>query len=273
MALQQLEVGRNIEGYPGLTLMTVHSSYLRGRGNISVYAPEHSGHVPLPIVVLLHGVYGNHWVWMHLGRAHQVYQRLRNTNDIGDCILVMPEDGSYYAGSAYLPLLHGPDAERWIMHDVLEAVYRCIDGADPSSPLFLTGLSMGGYGALRLGAKYAADGRFRLQGIAAHSSITRLEDLSHFVSEPLSVYQCADQAESDLLHWFKCHCASLPPLRIDCGESDLLLGGNQRFVAELSELGIDIPLEVYPGGHEWPYWERHLEKTLRFFDALLMRSP
>ncbi|WP_020208792.1 alpha/beta hydrolase [Gilvimarinus chinensis] len=268
MSIQQIEAS-NADGYlpAGLKYITVHSSALKGRGNISCYNTA-SRRKDLPIVVLLHGVYGNHWVWTNLGGAHTVYDSLRQNNAIDEMLLVMPEDGSYYAGSGYLPLKEGRNFEAWIMQDVLEAVIRTVDCVSENSPVFLSGLSMGGYGALRLGAKYAS----QVKGISAHSSITKLEDFKHFIKEDLSIYQCENPQETNLMYWISKNQADFPPLRLDCGTEDLLYSSNIEFMQKLDEQKVKYLSETPAGGHEWSYWNRQVAATFRFFHHLQQKS-
>ncbi|WP_332369533.1 hypothetical protein [Spirosoma telluris] len=49
----------------GLRYITVKTPNLKGRGDITVWlpSPELIGPEPLPLVILLHGVYGSHWAW------------------------------------------------------------------------------------------------------------------------------------------------------------------------------------------------------------------
>ncbi|MGD8174469.1 MULTISPECIES: alpha/beta hydrolase [Marinimicrobium] len=263
MSLQQIEQSDPKYTQDGLSLLTVHSSALKGRGNIACYN-AFSDARDIPIVILLHGVYGNHWVWMNLGGVDRVYDRLRASADIGEMLLVMPEDGSYYAGSGYLPLSHGPNAERWIVEDCLEAVLRSIPCVSERSNVYISGLSMGGYGALRLGAKYP--GRFK--GISAHSAITRLDEMALFVDEDLSLYQCGHPKEADLRYWTQENLHQLPPIRLDCGEDDDLRGGNVEYSRLLDQLGKSHDFQLLPGGHEWPYWHRAVERTFRFLSDL-----
>ncbi|MBU2887680.1 ATPase [Gilvimarinus agarilyticus] len=268
MSIQQIECSADASYLPaGLKYLTVHSSALKGRGNISCYNAG-STQQHLPIVILLHGVYGNHWVWMNLGRVHEVYEELRRNGEIGEMLLVMPEDGSYYAGSGYLPLTEGRDFDTWIMQDSLEAVIDSIDCVSKNSPIYLTGLSMGGYGALRLGAKHAQ----RVSGISAHSAITCLEDFRHFINEDLSIYQCANDKESDLLHWCQLNRSKLPPIRIDCGTDDVLFPSNTTLVKKLETAQIEHSFKTPPGGHEWSYWHRQIAETLRFFECIQTTS-
>ncbi|WP_041522676.1 alpha/beta hydrolase [Gilvimarinus agarilyticus] len=268
MSIQQIESSADASDLPaGLKYLTVHSSALKGRGNISCYNAA-SKQQELPIVMLLHGVYGNHWVWMNLGRVHEVYDELRRNGEIGEMLLVMPEDGSYYAGSGYLPLSNGQDFDAWIMEDALSAVTQSLACVSERSKVYLSGLSMGGYGALRLGAKHAA----RVSGISAHSSITCMDDFKHFVKEDLSIYRCNDANEADLLHWFSQNRHQLPPIRLDCGTDDVLFNSNQALTTHLSNAGIDHDFEAPSGGHEWSYWNIQVAKTLRFFDRIHRRA-
>ncbi len=263
MAIQQIEQSSR-EGAKGKRMtLTVHASSLKGRGTISCYNAYSEGR-DLPIVILLHGVYGGHWVWMNMGGVHDVYDRLRVDNNMDEMLLVMPEDGSYYAGSGYLPLSNGYDFERWIMEDMLETVIQRVPAVSNRSRLYITGLSIGGYGALRLGAKYAN----RFNGISAHSAITDIKEMSLFVKEELSIYHCEDPNETDVLYWFKRNKQHLPPMRIDCGENDELYAGNLKFSQQLNDAQIDHTFLTSTGGHEWPYWHRMVEHTLRFFDGL-----
>jgi len=59
---------------------------------------------------------------------------------------------------------------------------------------------------------------------------------------------------------------NIPPLRFDCGKGDALIEGNRLLHTQLLELGVPHEYEEFDGAHEWPYWQKHLESTLRFFD-------
>jgi S-formylglutathione hydrolase FrmB len=120
---------------------------------------------------------------------------------------------------------------------------------------------MGGFGALRLGAKYAD----RFRGISGHSSITHFSQMSRFVEEPLDAYGPPPDSAQSVLHWMDAKRDKLPPVRFDCGTEDPLLEENRTLHRELDARGIAHVYEEFPGGHEWSYWETHLADTLRFF--------
>lgn len=104
------------------------------------------------------------------------------------------------------------------------ALVEEIDGAEAGSLLFIAGLSMGGFGALRIGAKYS--GRFL--GISGHSSITCLEQMKLFVEEDLMGYAQEHKVDEDWLSTFPQYRGSLPPIRFDCGIDDSLIEYNRE---------------------------------------------
>jgi S-formylglutathione hydrolase FrmB len=218
------------------------------------------------VVILLHGVYGSAWSWAHSAGVHLQANEMIRRGELPPMVLTMPSDGLWGDGSGYLPH-NGYDFEKWIAEDILAALSEKIDGVGMASPLFITGLSMGGFGALRIGAKYGA----RFWGISGHSSITSLEQMKLFVAEDLAQYRQKDEVQEDVFKTIQHYRHSLPPLRFDCGISDPLIEYNRQLHRQLQQAGIMHQYEEYEGGHEWPYWTEHIRKTLQFF-ALQLKS-
>jgi len=249
----------------GLRLITVKTPNLRGRGDMTLWLPD-GVNQPMPLVILLHGVYGSHWVWSLKGGAHRTADRLIRDGRMQPMALVMPSDGLWGDGSGYLPH-DGHTFDRWIVDDVPQAVIEAagvaIDG------LFISGLSMGGYGALRLGACHPD----RFRAISGLSSITDLKQIKLFVEEPLVAYQQANPEDESVLSLMRLNRDRLPPIRFDCGRDDLLIEHNRALHQALLDDGIPHQYEEFDGGHEWAYWETHLVETLLFFDAVARKSP
>jgi putative tributyrin esterase len=241
----------------GLRHVTVKSASLKGRGDITLWVP--SGVTPVGMVLLLHGVYGSHWAWALKGGAHRTAERLVASGEIPPLVLAMPSDGLWGDGSGYWK--HPTqDFERWMVEDVPAAVLRAVPVLSETSPRFISGLSMGGYGALRLACRFPD----RFAAASGHSSITRFEQLALFVEEPLDAYG-PGEGPRDVLDVALANRDRLPRLRFDCGTEDLLLEANRELHRGLERAGIAHEYEEFPGGHEWPYWEKHLAETLRFF--------
>jgi S-formylglutathione hydrolase FrmB len=253
--------------HDGLLPVTFKGPALCARADVTFFVPPNANAVRnLPLVLLLHGVYGSHWAWALKGGAHRTAARLIAEGAIPPMVLAMPSDGLWGDGSGYVRHPSGVDYERYVVDDVPACAAEVLRGTlSPASPLFIAGLSMGGFGALRLGAKHAA----RFRGVSGHSSITHFSQMSKFVEEPLASYGPPPAAEQSVLHWMETNRAQLPPVRFDCGTEDLLIEENRQLHRDLDARGIPHAYEEFPGGHEWPYWETHLEDTLRFFAAVL----
>ncbi|MFY0627108.1 MAG: esterase family protein [Reichenbachiella sp.] len=247
----------------GLRYITVKSKNLKGRGDICVFVPEGEELIDLPIVTLLHGVYGSAWIWSFMGGAHTTTARLIKEAKIKPMVIAMPSDGLWGDGSAYSEH-HGFDFEKWIAEDVICAVKENIPQTSEKSKLYISGLSMGGFGALRIGAKYAA----QYDGISGHSSITEIGQMKIFVEEKLASYKHENRANEDVLTAIIQNRNNLPPLRFDCGSTDELIEYNRKLHNELNEASITHQYEEFEGGHQWEYWQEHLVDTLIFFDNL-----
>jgi enterochelin esterase-like enzyme len=228
-----------------------------------VFVPPGTHH-DLPLVLLLHGVYGSHWAWANNGGAHRTAARLIESGLMRPMVLAMPSDGIWHGAEGYARH-HAGGYEAWIMDEVVGCVAEVLPELDFDPRLFLAGLSMGGYAALRLGAKY---GR-RILGISAHSAMTHLAEKGRFVDDPLSGLQTDRHS---VMWWVVRHRATLAPLRFDCGTEDPLIEANRRLHADLTAHGVSHRYQEFPGYHSWDYWALHLSDSLLFFEECLKRG-
>ena len=98
--------------------------------------------------------------------------------------------------------------------------------------------------------------------------MTRFEQHTQFVEERLEEYRCPDEDRSVFATMLR-NRNRLPPIRFDCGTEDPLLEANRELTGQLKTAGIPHEYVEYPGSHEWPYWEKHLEDMLLFFAKTL----
>jgi putative tributyrin esterase len=249
-----------------LRYITVRTKNLPGRGDMTVYVPQVTNMQHVPIIILLHGVYGSAWCWSFKAGVHLITHHLITEKKIAPMILVMPSDGLYRDGSAYLPHKDGYDYEKWIVEDVLDAVKQEIAVASPQSPLFITGLSMGGYGALRIGAKYP----HLFKAFSGLSSITDFNHLAYWY-ENGNIEEISANVIShpDVLETILLNRASLRPFMFDCGDKDILIEANRNLHRDLERNNILHVYNEYPGEHNWSYWRNHIKEHLLFFNEQL----
>ncbi|GAB1855910.1 alpha/beta hydrolase-fold protein [Flavobacteriaceae bacterium MHTCC 0001] len=247
-----------------LRFITVKTPNLKGRGDICVYVPKVENAKDLPVIILMHGVYGSAWIWAHKAGVHFTADKMIKAGDIQPFIIAMPSDGLWGDGSAYLPH-NQKNFEKWIVDDVRHAVLENITSTSEHSTFFISGLSMGGYGALHLGVKYPNI----FKAISGHSSITHIDQMPLFVEEPQESYPNIELDEVSVLKTILNQKDSLPKLRFDCGKDDLLIEHNRYLHNELEANNIPHTYEEFEGKHEWSYWQEHIKDTLLFFNSLV----
>lgn len=256
-----LEISNPAYENDNLRFITVKTPNLKGRGDICVYVPPGTGpDDSLPVVILLHGVYGSAWSWPLSSGVHIKANELIGQGQLPPMIIAMPSDGMWGDGSAFLPL-DGYNFEKWIAEDVHDALIETVKGATKQSQLFIAGLSMGGFGALRIGAKYG----HKFKAIAGLSSITSLPQIKFFVEESLKHYAQDNITDEDVFETFVKYRGHLPPIRFDCGTGDLLINYNRALHKKMDNAGIPHQYIENTGGHEWNYWSAHIIHTLKFF--------
>lgn len=266
IAFRTVELSEPSYEHEGLRFVTVKSPALGRRGDCVVWAPsirasdspERSTNIST-LLILLHGVYGSAWVWPLKAGVHRTAQRLIDRSEICPLVIAMPSDNLLGDGSGYIT--HpGCDVERWIVEEVPAIARLAAPQLRPDARVAIAGLSMGGFGALRLGAKYAD----RFHAISAHSAITDIAGMEEFVEEPVNDYlRAAPREELSVLYWVLKQRHKLPPLRFDCGITDSLLEPNRQLHSALTAADVPHIYQEFRGGHDWPYWTEHVTSTLR----------
>jgi S-formylglutathione hydrolase FrmB len=143
----------------------------------------------------------------------------------------------------------GADSGAMVLMELLPMLAG--QGLDTSRVGFL-GWSMGGYGALLLGARL---GPARTAGICA-------------VSPALwTSYMATDDGAFDSYNdWVKNTVFGLPaltsiPIRVDCGTADRFYAASRQFVAQLRR---PVSGSFSPGGHDASFWRAQLPDELRW---------
>jgi putative tributyrin esterase len=251
----------------GLVELTAFSASLNRRADLSLYAPRGwEDDLELPLVTLLHGVYGSHWAWARNGLAHMTLQSLVDRGQIRPVVLAMPSDGLIGIGSGYTSR-PGADAQSWILDEVPElARYRYPRVG--LTGMAIAGLSMGGWGALRLAAYRPR----QYQAAVGMSPITRWDDVAGYASEQQRSDHSYPIEDPDLADLLVARRAGLPPLRITCGSNDALAEDVRTLHRVLESAGVEHEYAETEGGHEWSVWVRELASSLIFIDRAWRRS-
>ena len=247
-----------------LRYLTVQSSYLKGRGDITVFVPPCvENHKDIPIVILLHGVYSSHWAWTRHMNVHNVTLQMIERGALEPMLLVMPSDGLKGGGTGYAKQEQF-DYEKWIVEDVIEAVESTISQVSKKSKRFISGLSMGGFGALRIGSKYTTV----FDGFSGHSSVMNLKDLQLFINDGPQKTHFETENELSVFQTILKNKEHIAPFRFDCGTDDELITSNRNVHQLLQKSSIKHIYEEFSGGHTGIYWQKHIQKSLLFFNTI-----
>ena len=234
------------------------SSALGKATTCNVIFPEdvaHSG--PFPTLYLLHGLSDDYSAWQRRTSIERYVQSL-------PLIVVMPDGGRGWYSNAH----QGADYERAILNDCIGFVERTFRADARREARCIGGLSMGGYGAIKLALQHpdtfaSAHGHSGAYGFGHAQWRTSEPEFRRIIGPqetggPLDLWQIAARATAATSR------GNLPALRIDCGTSDGLIEQNREFHEYLDELEIAHEYEEFAGAHDWAYWDKHIQGALRF---------
>ncbi len=209
---------------------------------------------PFPVFYLLHGLADDHSAWTRQTSIERYAEGY-------PFIIVMPEGGRSY----YTDAPEGEAYETALVRDLIPYVDRTFQTDPRREARVVGGLSMGGYGALKL-----ALGHPDLFCSAVSHSCSRALTWAHepFPPEPKFTRVFGPDPSGGPNDLFalaeRIDRRQLPALRIDCGTEDALLTGNRQFHRHLETLGIPHEYAEFSGGHAWDYWDQRIQESLRF---------
>lgn len=254
----------------GLFTGNFYSKNLRMTTQINVIFPDVSNDVtPLyegtpKVLYLLHGLSGNSDEWTRFSKI-EYYAKKYNF------IIIMPEvQRSFYTTGKV-----GIDYFHYVADELPAICGKWFHLDQRRENTFIAGESMGGYGAVKIALnrseKYEAVAS--LSGVLDYVGFTEMvlagnwEDMS-----PQEIQSFHGEAgkpeewENPLFLVEKLAKDENRPRLIQfCGTEDFLYENNQKFrkVAESNGYG-----HVYmegPGDHEWPYWDKMIQRAIQFF--------
>lgn len=212
----------------------------------------------LPVVYLLHGYGGNYADWVTKAKG---FEKLA---DLYSMIIVCPDgNNSWYWNSPVDPQYQ---YETYVADELVKWIDQKYKTIKDRRGRAITGLSMGGHGALYLA--------FRHQDIfGAAGSMSGGVDIRPFpnnweMAARLGKY--ADKPELwekntviNMLHLLTPNTLSL---LIDCGTEDFFFKVNENLHQQLLFRNIPHDYITRPGAHNWPYWNNAIQYQLLFMN-------
>lgn len=249
------------------------SEYLEQPASVLIYKPAtYNKNTKFPLVYLLHGYSENYKQWS------MTIDLQKLANDYGFIIVTPDGFTSYYINS---PLNKASQYEDFFFKELVPKVHQSFNIDDQN--IFISGLSMGGYGALRyfiLHKNY-----FNTAG----STSGALEiDYSNFQKVSQAFWQ-TDMLTKDLsatigapktTNWNTYSISTLinqnpefsKPFIFDCGTEDTLYPNSEKLKRLTAKLNIPATFIRQPRDHNTAYWHQSIQYHFVYFKQHLRKS-
>jgi len=221
-----------------------------------------SGKKELPkVLYLLHGYSDDHSIWMRRTSVER-YAAAHNL------AVIMPAvNHSFYCNEVY-----GERYWDYVSEELPRTMQRFFRISDKPEDTYVAGLSMGGYGAMRLALTYP-------ERFAAAASFSGAVDITATIDrhdeDGLAGRVFGDAAEpagtkSDLFFLMEKNADSKakPWLYVSCGTEDFLYDQHHKFIRDLTRHKWDVTGHDEEGAiHEWGFWDREISKFIEMIYA------
>ena len=241
----------------GVILPSPDSNDIFGSGDLAFFTPG----IRFQTLYLFHGAYGDYSDWTRKTSIERYAQERR-------LAVVMPSAGNSFYQDMYL----GEPYLTFISEELPKFVQTAFPLSAAREDNFTAGLSMGGYGALKVALS-------KPEQYAAAASLSGAVDLVRLAKDNASAsgghpfpftrifrdYQHLEDTDADLFQLIRRNRAENRPstkLFLSCGTEDFLyplhLGAKQT----LTDLGADAHFEEHLGSYNWQYWDTHIRRAM-----------
>ena len=236
----------------------------------SVILPEvktmmEQGGKPLPILYLLHGLSDDHTHWIRQTRLEFYARKYR-------LAIVMP----CVNRSFYTDMKHGAKYFTFVSEELPQVMELYFPLSHQREDRFAAGLSMGGYGAMKLGLlrpeRYAAvaslSGAVEMEADFFRHSVQKDDAFLRELTDIFGPFEAFMQSDNCLTRVAeRLDPAHAPRMYMACGTADFLFDSNEDFVRRFGEK-FSIQYETEEGAaHTWDFWDRQIEKVLAWLNV------
>lgn len=241
-------------------LLTIKSDLIPDIDSILVFTPDdYKLTNNYPLVILLHGWSGNYGDWNKLTDVQLL-------SDSYNFIVATP-DGFYDSWYLNSPLIANSQYENYFLSELFPKLLS--DYSIDTTKVFITGLSMGGHGAMTLFLKHP--NLFKSVG-----STSGIVDITAF-PENWGMKNKLGELNSNREIWEMNSALYIldstsfinKTFILDCGTEDFAYDVNLDFAHKAKKLGFNFMFYSIPGDHTSKHWTKMIEKHFEFFHAQL----
>lgn len=217
-------------------------------------------------VYLLHGMSDDHTVWQRRTSIERYVSRL------GIAVVMPPTHLGFYTDTTY-GMAYWTFVSEELPRICREFFPRMSQKREDT---LAAGLSMGGYGAwkLGLGASETFGAAASLSGaldMASDGHRQMIEEKRAYFEGIFGSEEQLKGSENDLLALAEKLAAAgkaRPRLYAWCGTEDFLYQDNLHAWEHVKKLGYDLTCEESAGDHQWKYWDAKIQDVLRWWLGL-----
>lgn len=229
--------------------LNLYSDALGKASQVAVIMPQYRMKkelsAPFRCLYLLHGYSDDNSMWVRRTAIERYADRYH-------LAVIMPDGGKSY----YTNMCCGERYYDYIALELPEIIDRMFPVSQVREDNFIAGLSMGGYGAMKIGLRRSD----RFSAIAAFSSVADIRGYASHLPNVFGPEGRLDETD-DLFHLAET-CQNRPRIYLASGDSDHLTPANQRLSDHLAALGYDHSFSIAPGGHTWEFWDDQIQRAL-----------
>ena len=238
--------------------------HMRAPFNVELPAGYEHDVARYPVLYLLHGIGDHYDAWVE--KTNLLVYATRYP-----LIIVMPEaDKGWYTNGV------APNArwEDYLMKEVIPYVESHYRTLQDQRMWAVAGLSMGGYGALKLGLKYRDQFSFAASMSGAlyvtnwsDQDLKDRQDIAHTIDAafgPVGSPARTANSLNTLLDAALGDKESGPPfIYLDCGTEDHLITDSRQFSETLLQKKVPHEYRERPGVHDWHEWDHQIQEVLK----------
>lgn len=212
-----------------------------------------NGREKLKCLYLLHGLSDDHTIWLRRTSIE------RYAADYGICVVMPCAHKSFYCDMKY-----GMNYYTYVAKELPGIIRSFFNVSEKREDNFVAGLSMGGYGALKIALRepdsFCAGAG--LSGAVSFQTRHMFSDIGKAifgengtVPDEDNLYFLAEKtAESE----------NKPRLFMAVGTEDFLYTENKAFRKYLKRLNYDLTYMEGPGNHNWAFWDEYIQYVLKW---------
>lgn len=222
---------------------------------------------PYKTLFLLHGLIGNNTDWVC---GSDVFLMAQEQN----LAVIMPSgENRFYVDNAATGEAYG----RFIGEELVEQMRRLFPLSKKREDTFICGLSMGGYGAVRNGLKYADTFGYAAGLSSAFIRDRMMESTNEVTGDYTQTRKYYESIFGNLQEFdgsdMDCEALylnrkeaglSLPKLYLAIGTEDFLLEPNRKYRDFLVGQNADLTYEEGPGIHDFKFWNAYLKHVFEW---------